>query len=119
LKINASKALPDIILIDLGSDAGGGDMYVMFIKVVATDGPINRERKLALTSLALEANFSEHHLSFMTACMDRANAPFRKSITELPWGSYAWCMSEPNHIIELREGEPRKLFDVEFAKNKI
>lgn len=94
-------------------------MYVMFIEVVATDGPINRERKLALTSLALEANFIEHHLSFMTAFMDRANAPFRKSITELAWGSYAWCMSKLKHIIELREGEPRKLFDVEFAKNKI
>jgi hypothetical protein len=119
LKINASKALPDIILIDLGSDAGGGDMYVMFIEIVATDGPINRERKLTLTSLALEANFSEHHLSFLTAFMDRASAPFRKSIAELAWGSYAWCASEPNHIIELREGEPRKLFDVEFAKNKI
>lgn len=114
LKIDASKALPDIILVDLGADAGGTDMLVVFTEVVATDGPINRERKIALTSLAIEAGFGEGHLSFLTAFMDRASAPFKKSIAELAWGSYAWCASEPEHIIDLREGEPRKLSDADF-----
>lgn len=114
LKIDASKALPDIILVDLGADVGGGDMLVVFTEVVATDGPINRERKVALTGLAIEAGFSEGHLSFLTAFMDRASAPFKKSIAELAWGSYAWCASEPEHIIDLREGVPRKLSDTDF-----
>ncbi len=34
-------------------------MYVMFIEVVTTGGQINHGRKLALTCLALEVNFSE------------------------------------------------------------
>ncbi|MDI3398509.1 BsuBI/PstI family type II restriction endonuclease [Pseudomonas sp. V88_4] len=103
LKIDASKALPDVILVDLGSDIGGADMKVVFTEVVATDGPINRERKTALTRLALEAGFVEQQLLFLTAFMDRASGPFRKSIAELAWGSYAWCVSEPDNIIELRD----------------
>jgi len=117
LKIDASKALPDIILVDLGADAGGTDMLVVFTEVVATDGPVNRERKVALTRLAVEAGFGERHLSFLTAFMDRSGAPFKKSISELAWGSYAWCASEPEHIIELREGIPRKLSDVDFRES--
>lgn len=95
--------------LSLGTDANGADMLVVFIEVVATDSPINRERKTALTSLATEAEFGERHLSFLNAFMDRASAPFKKSIAELAWGSYAWCASEPMHIIDLRIGVPRKL----------
>lgn len=111
LKIDASKALPDIILVDLGADIGGSDMLVVFTEVVATDGPINRERKVALTNLAIEAGFGERHLSFLTAFMDRSSAPFKKSVAELAWGSYAWCASEPHHIIDLRNEIPWKLSD--------
>lgn len=109
LKIDPSKALPDIILVDLGVDAGGAEMLVVFTEVVATDGPVNRERKIALTSLAVEAGFDEHHLAFLTAFMDRASSPFKKSIPELAWGSYAWFASEPDHIIDLQDGKPRML----------
>ncbi|EOT7966022.1 BsuBI/PstI family type II restriction endonuclease, partial [Shigella sonnei] len=62
LNIDASKALPDIILIDLGEDRTGSDMLVVFTEVVATDGPINRERKVTLTHLAIDAGFSEKNL---------------------------------------------------------
>jgi hypothetical protein len=111
LKIDASKALPDLILIDLGADAGGTDMRVVFTEIVASDGPINRERKVALTAMALEAGFSERHLAFLTAYLDRSGQPFRKSISELAWGSYAWCASEPDHIVELWPLNTRKLSD--------
>lgn len=109
LKIDPSKALPDIILVDLGGDTGGTEMLVVFTEVVATDGPVNRERKIALTNLAVEAGFDERHLAFLTAFMDRASSPFKKSIPELAWGSYAWFVSEPDHIIDLHDGKPRKL----------
>ncbi|SOZ15595.1 putative restriction endonuclease [Cupriavidus taiwanensis] len=109
LAIDASKALPDIILVDLGSDAGGTDMLVVFTEVVASDGPINRERKIALTAMALEAGFDERHLAFLTAYLDRSGQPFRKSISELAWGSYAWCASEPEHLMELWASTARKL----------
>lgn len=112
LKIDASKALPDIILVDLGVDSAGADMIVIFAEVVASDGPINRERKVALTSLALDAGFDARHLAFLTAYHDRGHQAFRKSISELAWGSFAWCASEPEHIIDLRDGVPRKLSEM-------
>lgn len=109
LKIDAAKALPDIILIDLGDDRTGADMLVVFTEVVATDGPINRERKITLTRLAIDAGFCEKNLAFLTAFMDRGGAPFRKAISELAWGSYAWLASEPEHLIDLRDGKPMKI----------
>ncbi|MFJ3055981.1 BsuBI/PstI family type II restriction endonuclease [Herbaspirillum sp. NPDC087042] len=111
LKIDASKALPDIILIDLGVDIGGNEMLVVFTEVVASDGPINRERKALLTEVAIDAGFDEKHLAFLTAYLDRAGAPFRKSVSELAWGSYAWFVSEPDNLIGLRDGQPLKLSD--------
>jgi len=109
LVIEPSKALPDIILVDLGDDEFGTDMLVVFIEVVATDGPINRERKITLTRLAIEAGFSEKNLAFLTAFSDRSVSQFRKAISELAWGSYAWFASEPEHLIELRDNLPLKL----------
>ncbi|CAM7222670.1 BsuBI/PstI family type II restriction endonuclease [Citrobacter sedlakii] len=109
LKIDASKALPDIILVDLGDDRTGADMLVVFTEVVATDGPINRERKVTLTRLAIDAGFSEKNLAFLTAFIDRSAASFRKAIPELAWGSYAWFASEPEHLIDLKDGVPVKI----------
>lgn len=105
LKIDPSKMLPDIILVDLdpGSSAPV-DLLVVFIEVVASDGPITHERKAALTSLALEAGFSEKSLAFLTAYHDRGTSIFRKGVSEIAWGSYVWCVSEPNHLIEFRNG---------------
>lgn len=117
LKIDVSKALPDIILVDLGAETSGADMLVVFSEVVASDGPIDRERKSVLTSLALEAGFDEHHLAFLTAFLDRSSAPFKKSISDLAWGSYAWFVSEPEHLIDLRNGSPRKLSEISFGKD--
>lgn len=109
LKIDPTKALPDIILVDLGLDDNGSDMLVVFVEVVASDGPINRERKSALTTMALEAGFDKHHLAFLTAYSDRSSQPFRRSISELAWGSYAWFVSEPENIIDLWSADVRKL----------
>ncbi|XYX40507.1 BsuBI/PstI family type II restriction endonuclease [Candidatus Erwinia dacicola] len=109
LKIDASKALPDIILVDLGEDKSGADMLFIFTEVVATDGPVNRERKVALTKIAADAGFSNKNLAFLTAFMDRGASPFKKTISELAWGSYAWFVSEPENLIDLRDGKAIKL----------
>lgn len=103
LNIDPSRALPDIILIDLGENTSGADMLVVFTEVVASDGPVNRQRKDILNSLAKEAGFDDRHLAFLTAFMDRSAQPFKKSISDLAWGSYAWFASEPDFIIDLRE----------------
>ncbi len=109
LTIDPKKALPDMILVDLGLEADGSDLLVLFIEIVATDGPITRDRKQVLTSLALDAGFGMDSLAFLTAFSDRSAAPFRKAIAELAWGSFAWFASEPEHIIDLKDGQPSKL----------
>lgn len=103
LQIDPSRALPDIILVDLGEDSSGLEMLVVFTEVVASDGPVNRQRKEVLTTLATEAGFDPEHLAFLTAFLDRSSQPFKKSISELAWGSYAWFSTEPDYIIDLRE----------------
>lgn len=103
LQIDPSRALPDIILVDLGEDPSGFEMLVVFTEVVASDGPINRQRKEVLTALAKEAGFDSEHLAFLTAFLDRSSQPFKRSIPELAWGSYAWFSTEPDYIIDLRE----------------
>lgn len=103
LKIDPSRALPDIILIDLGDDSSGLEMLVVFTEVVASDGPINRHRKDVLTSLATEAGFDPENLAFLTAFQDRGLQPFKKAISQLAWGSYAWFSTEPDHLIDLRD----------------
>ena len=110
--IDPSKALPDIILVDLGEDAGGSDLLVLFTEVVATDGPINRHRKEALTHIASEAGFEGQHLAFLTALLDRSTSQFRKAIVEIAWGTYVWLVSEPDHIIEMRSGKVKKLSEL-------
>lgn len=110
--IDPSKALPDIILMDLGHDASGEDMLVVFTEVVATDGPINRQRKAALTEIASEAGFEKENLAFLTAFLDRSTSQFKKAIVEIAWGSYVWLVSEPDHIIDLRDGGTKKLSEL-------
>lgn len=105
LKIDASRNLPDIILVDLGT--GGDDVLLVFIEVVATDGPINAMRKAALRELAVDAGFSESHLTYLTAFADRSAAPYKKLVNELAWGSFVWFVSEPDNIIVLREGNEK------------
>ena len=107
--IDPSKALPDIILVDLGDDAGGNDLLVIFTEVVATDGPINQQRKEILTHIAKEAGFEENQLVFLTAFRDRATPQFKKAIVEIAWNSYVWLVSEPDHIIHLRNGQTTKI----------
>ena len=97
LNIQADKNLPDIVLVDLGPE----HPRLVFIEVVATDGPINERRKVALEKLATDAGFDPKHVAFVTAFLDRSAAPFKKTVDALAWGSYAWFVSEPNGLIEL------------------
>ncbi len=53
LQIRADKDLPDTILVDLGPE----HPLLVFVEAVATDGPINERRKLALQKLAKDAGF--------------------------------------------------------------
>lgn len=95
LTIPADKSLPDIVLVDLGPS----HPLLVFVEVVHTDGPVNEARKAALLQISEGAGFPSEHVAFVTAYLDRAGQPFRKTVSSLAWGSYAWFASEPDSLI--------------------
>lgn len=104
IEIEADKNLPDLILADLGTP----DPLLVFVEVVASDGPISERRKEALYELSDKAGFKRQNIAFVTAYRDRQVQPFRKTVPELAWGSFAWFMSEPENLIFLSDNK-RKL----------
>jgi hypothetical protein len=100
LKIPADKYLPDILLVDLSPK----EPLIVFVEVVATDGPITSPRKTAFLAITRSAGFAARQVAFVTAYLDRGKPAFKKTVPELAWNSFAWFASEPDHIIVLREG---------------
>ena len=100
LTIQPNRSLPDLILVDLGPV----EPLLVFVEVVATAGPVSEARQTALMSVATEAGFSENQVAFLTAYADRDDAAFKASVSELAWRSFAWFMSEPDHIVVLHGG---------------
>jgi len=109
LTVTPALLLPDVVLFDSVED----DELLVFVEVVATDGPITEERRAALA--ALVPRFSEDRVAFVTAFSDRGAPAFRKSIGSLAWSSLAWFASEPDHVMILRDSTPleeRRVFDL-------
>lgn len=99
LKIISNKNLPDIILVDLGPT----HPLLVFVEVVATDGPVNELRKQSLSVIAVEAGFAAENTAFVTAYLDRSVPVFRRTVASLAWGSYAWFAAEPERLLLLSE----------------
>lgn len=100
LTIQPDRNLPDLILVDLGP----AEPLLVFVEVVATAGPVSESRLTSLMTIATEAGFNKDQVAFMTAYSDRDDAAFRVSVSELAWDSFAWFMSEPEHIVMLHGG---------------
>jgi hypothetical protein len=83
------------------------DLLVVFVEVVATDGPVNQRRRESLLDYALDAGYEEDQVAFVTAYLDRDDSAFRKTVSVLAWQSFAWFMSEPDKILVLRNGDER------------
>ncbi len=100
LRIEADENLPDLILADLGP----AEPLLVFVEVVATDGAVTARRKDAMLDLTAAAGFQRGQVAFLTAYQDRELAGFRKTVSALAWGSFAWFVSKPNCLIQLRDG---------------
>ncbi len=102
LKIETDKLLPDAILVDLAP----AEPLVVFIEAVASDGAITEGRRGALMELVTSAGFKASQAAFVTAFQDRNAAACKRAIPNLAWGSFAWCVSEPEHLIALDGARP-------------
>lgn len=100
LKIEPDKNLPDLILADLGPD----EPLLVFVEVVATDGAITDRRQQAIYELTDAAGFPREHVAFLTAYQDRQSGGFKKTVAALAWGSFAWFVSEPANIVQMKDG---------------
>jgi hypothetical protein len=99
LNIDKAKVLPDIILANIGST--GADTHLIFIEVVASDGPMSQSRKDALLEYVKASGFPEDQCYFGTAFEDRADSAFRKALPTLAWGTFAWFRAEPTRLLVL------------------
>jgi hypothetical protein len=104
LHLDYGKNLPDVIL----ADVAAARPRLVFVEVVATDGPINEQRKVALLEVASQARIERKHVYFVSAFSDRSASAFRKLVSEIAWGTHAWFMSEPEKLMTFSEaaGEP-------------
>lgn len=98
LDIQANKDLPDLILVDVGPL----QPLIVFVEVVATDGAITPRRQEALYAITDKGGFDRSQVAFVTAYGDRETAGYKKTMSGLAWGSFAWFMSEPDSLIVLR-----------------
>lgn len=109
LAIAPALVLPDVVLFD---SFEGGELLV-FVEVVASDGPITEERRAALA--ALLPTFAADRVAFVTAFADRGAQAFRRTVGALAWNTLVWFASEPDHVMILRESTPleeRRVFDL-------
>lgn len=97
LKIETDKLLPDTVLVDLAP----AEPLVVFVEAVATDGPVTEARRSAFIELVTTAGFKASQIAFVTAFRDRGAPEFKKAIPNLAWGSFAWCLSEPDNLVAL------------------
>jgi hypothetical protein len=111
INIDPAKLLPDTIL----ADVGGGKPLFVFVEVVSSDGPINETRRQELLNLVTGAGFGHDQILFLTAFQSRDHPAFKKAVASLAWGSFAWCLSEPDHLIAFDGASPpaiKKLNDL-------
>ena len=111
LLIQTDRNLPDLILVDLGPPQS----LLVFVEIVATSGPVDEARQTALMRIATEAGFAEEQVAFVSAYADRDQTVVKRSIGQLAWRSFAWFMSEPDHIVALHRGSdaaPTRLWEL-------
>ncbi|HYW54527.1 MAG TPA: BsuBI/PstI family type II restriction endonuclease [Dongiaceae bacterium] len=105
LAIEADRDLPDVILVDLAAD----EPLLVFVEVVATDGPVTERRRDAISKQTDAAGFARKRIAFVTAYVDREAPAFRRTIGTIAWGTFVWFASEPDNIIVLRRGNDHPL----------
>lgn len=104
LTVTPEAMLPDLILADVASP-----LRLVFVEVVATDGPITEERKATILAQTDRAGLPRDRVLFVSAFAERNSAPLKRRLSALATGSFAWCMAEPGTLIWISDGQPMPL----------
>jgi hypothetical protein len=110
LPISPNELLPDIILVDLGSDVP----RFVFVELVSSDGPMTEERRERFLGILQQGGHDPSHAAFMTAFLDRSSGIYRKMASQFAWNSVVWFASEPEKLVLHLDTEvrPARLFDL-------
>lgn len=82
-------------------DLSPNEPLIVFVEAVATAGEITEARRAGFLELITAAGFKASQIAFVTAFQDRNSGAFKRAIPNMAWGSFAWCLSEPEHLIAL------------------
>lgn len=96
LRFDAATLLPDLILADVEEP-----LRIVFCEVVATDGPIDANRKAAFVELSRDSGIERAQLGFLSAYLDRESAPLRKTFHRVAIQSDLWFTNEPDLLVRL------------------
>lgn len=105
ITLDAAELLPDIVLVDLAPPGRAGGVLIVFVEVVASDGPVTEQRRRALLDLIASSprRYRPEDAAFVTAYLDRAADAARRTLPTLAWGSFAWFVSEPERLLQLHD----------------
>lgn len=110
LCLDYSRNLPDVILADVAHQ----EPKLVFVEVVATGGAVTDHRKQALLKVASEGGFHARDVFFVSAFLDREVPVFRRLVSEIAWGTFAWFVSEPDKLLAFREGQSPEVSSLWF-----
>ena len=96
LRFDSAELLPDLILADLGDT-----LRFVFCEVVATDGPVDDDRKASLLALTRRSGIDDASVGFVTAYLDREAAALRKTFHRVALDSDLWFSNEPELLVRL------------------
>lgn len=111
LKIDVARLLPDVILVDLEPVGRAGKLMIVFVEIVYTAGPVDANRKAQILDMMAQSKhgYTGVDAAFVTVYKDRSAAPARRASRELAWGSFAWFVSEPEHLVQFHDEHPGTL----------
>ncbi len=106
ITLDAATLLPDVVLVDLDPPGRAGEVLIVFVEVVASDGPVTEQRQRALLDLIASAPraYRPEDAAFVTAYMDRGKDEARRTMPALAWRSFAWFVSEPDKLVQMHDG---------------
>jgi hypothetical protein len=95
-----------VVLVDLDPPGRAGEVLLVFVEVVASDGPVTgqRQRQILDWIAAAPRAYRPEDAAFVTAYMDRGNDPARRTMPVLAWRSFAWFVSEPDKLVQMHDG---------------